>query len=364
MRWMKSRGVARGAIKTWPVVRGLSFLVALWLCACGGGSAPPGPPDLAMAAIPDLAPPAPDLSPPAPDLAFTCATVCSGACVDTRYDPDNCGACASKCPAIANGLRSCIMGICGLGACGAGYRDCNGVLGDGCEINTASDVTNCGGCGKGCAVPNATAGCALGACTVKQCNTNYDDCNKVAADGCETNLQTDIKNCGACNTACDAAKPQVCDKGKCVDALSFNVLETKNITYSGINYVLVKVTLRSKTAVNDTWCTEYQKLCELYGAVPTGCGNMYTSMNNGYGACRTMYKSDGISDSLGCNASSGVAAAARANGYADATDKNSFAFHYCDGTTCAKDMCTGDYCNTALSYIDLSKTVGYTLCKK
>ena len=168
-------------------------------------------------------------------------------------------------------------------------------------------------------------------------------------------------NCGACGKACTAQ--QICTQGVC-KSTSFNVVEKKDITYQGINYVLLKVSLASTQSTSDNWCTEYTQLCESYGALPTGCGSSYTSQNNGYGACRTVYKSDGVSNTLGCTPSGNIANAAVANGFAGANSENSFGFHSCDVGSCTKTLCSGTYCNSAISYIDASKPFGYTICKK
>ena len=60
---------------------------------------------------------------------------------------------------------------------------------------------------------------------------------------------------------------------------------------------------RSDTASKANWCAEYQALCESQGGLPTGCGSQFTAQNNGYGDCRTTYKSDGVSNTLGSLAS-------------------------------------------------------------
>jgi hypothetical protein len=56
--------------------------------------------------------------------------------------------------------------------------------------------------------------------------------------------------------------------------------------------------------------------------------------------------------------------AAQQNGFPGANSFNSFGFHYCDAGSCAKTMCSGQYCSSALSYFDYGQPVGYTLCKK
>jgi hypothetical protein len=129
-------------------------------------------------------------------------------------DASNCGACGNACPARANASSACSSATCGY-VCQVNFGDCNGVSGDGCEVNTASNVANCGRCGNPCPTPaNGTATCAGGACGVA-CNTNFANCNNNATDGCEVNLTNNTSNCGACGRVC--ASNQTCTAGACVN---------------------------------------------------------------------------------------------------------------------------------------------------
>ncbi|MFT3775810.1 MAG: MopE-related protein [Minicystis sp.] len=107
------------------------------------------------------------------------------------------------------------LDFCYTLACKAGFADCNGVQADGCEIDIAGDVHNCGGCGVVCSVPNATPACNGGACAVGACNAGFDDCDKLAANGCETILTT-ATDCGACGVPCAPAHASSsCATGSC-----------------------------------------------------------------------------------------------------------------------------------------------------
>jgi len=79
---------------------------------------------------------------------------CGGGCIDTRTDPANCGACGKVCPSYPNATSTCTGGTCGY-TCSKSFmrvfEDCNGIAADGCESNLASDQSNCGTCGKVCA---------------------------------------------------------------------------------------------------------------------------------------------------------------------------------------------------------------------
>src|SRR5262245_57644534 len=65
-------------------------------------------------------------------------TSCSGACIDTRSDPDHCGGCGLAC----DPGQACMAGQCVL-QCNGGTTACSNAC-----VNTASDPANCGGCGN------------------------------------------------------------------------------------------------------------------------------------------------------------------------------------------------------------------------
>ncbi len=125
----------------------------------------------------------------------------NGCEVDTNTDPNNCSACGRVCM-TANGTPSCMNGVCGIGMCNAGYQNCSGNPANGCNVDTNTDVNNCGGCGNTCAgVENATAICTNGSCSFTTCNAGYGNCDGILTNGCETSL-TSVTNCGACGTTC------------------------------------------------------------------------------------------------------------------------------------------------------------------
>ncbi len=74
--------------------------------------------------------------------------VCTGACIDVKTDPANCGACGVAC-----GLASCVNGAC----------VCQGVNKASCDevcVDLAVDSANCGACDNTCIVTS----CIHGAC--------------------------------------------------------------------------------------------------------------------------------------------------------------------------------------------------------
>ena len=142
----------------------------------------------------------------------------NGCEINTNTSVGNCGTCGMKCPA-AGGTPACVAGVCGVSGCAAGFADCNGKPGDGCEVNIDVSPQNCGGCGSVCTVPNATASCAAGACGIGSCNPGFLDCNAKEIDGCEIAKNTDPLNCGACGTACAVANGTPgCAVGQCTVA--------------------------------------------------------------------------------------------------------------------------------------------------
>ncbi len=118
-------------------------------------------------------------------------TACGKSCVDTRYDPANCGFCDNAC----NYAVACLAGACAKG-CGSKQATCS----TGCK-NTSNDNDNCGACGTVCG-PGTT--CTNGVCK----------CTGTLCDGTCTDLQTDVNHCGACGTACNASF-EACVAGKC-----------------------------------------------------------------------------------------------------------------------------------------------------
>jgi hypothetical protein len=123
---------------------------------------------------------------------------------------NNCGACAHVCTGV-NATVVCAAGICGF-VCESGFGDCSNDP-VGCETNLSSDVNNCGACGHVCNGANTTMACADGTCVHGPCEAGWADCDGIASNGCETNIGTDINNCGACHHVC--RQGQTCVAGVC-----------------------------------------------------------------------------------------------------------------------------------------------------
>ena len=153
-----------------------------------------------------------EASPPPSDVLMCPVTTCSApwaTCPTSEFpcdanlltDDDNCGGCGVRCGGQrANfSVWSCVDGQCTFG-CVGDFRSCDKDPTNGCEIDTSSDVENCGDCGLKC---KSDERCEKGTC-IGPCNDPgaQDYCN-----GACTNLQNDDRNCGVCGNICDPTGP-------------------------------------------------------------------------------------------------------------------------------------------------------------
>ena len=145
----------------------------------------------------------PTCAPTADFQGYACAadcpawapTRCSYACANTATEVRNCGACGKVCPTnVDHGAGACVNGSCAI-LCDPGYDVCN----NNCA-NFQSDDHNCGGCGATFACDSVHA-CRAGVCACK--NT---------CDGICVDFQSDPNNCGACGHGCLGA---ACVEGWC-----------------------------------------------------------------------------------------------------------------------------------------------------
>ncbi len=109
-----------------------------------------------------------------------------------------------------SGMQSCSAGMWGTctGQVVPGTEDCNG-RDDDCNGVVDDAMT----AAMRCSVPHAVSMCTAGMCVRVRCETGYDDCDRMAANGCETSVLTDAANCGMCGVACPMGLP--CMAGRC-----------------------------------------------------------------------------------------------------------------------------------------------------
>jgi hypothetical protein len=125
----------------------------------------------------------------------------------------HCGACGNACT-FANATAACRNGTCALAACNTGFADCDGDPANGCEIDLRAMTGNCGACGRVCAFANATATCAASVCALGACNAGFGNCDASATNGCEINTNQNTLHCGRCGNRCNVG--EACSNGMCV----------------------------------------------------------------------------------------------------------------------------------------------------
>lgn len=149
-----------------------------------------------------------------------CDGLPANGCETSLGTTSNCKLCGDTCSGGANVVTAtCGPSGCAV-TCAGGFSNCNGAVGDGCEVQLATDPKHCGSCAKDCAVgaPAGTQpGCTANACTYN-CGVGTADCDKNGT--CETNLNTSAQNCGVCGRSCGTTQciGGFCDPEKVVTA--------------------------------------------------------------------------------------------------------------------------------------------------
>jgi hypothetical protein len=128
-----------------------------------------------------------------------CGGGASDGCETSLTTLSNCGRCGTPCaPANATGA-SCGTGTCNYSSCSGGYGDCNGSRPDGCETSLTT-LSNCGSCGTPCSLANASESCSSGTCSLVSCDAGYGNCDGSSGNGCERAMNTT----SSCGTSCAA----------------------------------------------------------------------------------------------------------------------------------------------------------------
>jgi hypothetical protein len=202
--------------------------------------------------------------------------VSNGCEANLGTNSSHCGACGTACT-NPNGTTSCSGGAC-VPACSAGFGNCNGNPNDGCETNTKTSTSHCGSCGNVCSCPSGTANCVNGICGCTSCNAGTGDCDGNAANGCETNVTSNVSHCGGCGNVCSSVNgTPSCSAGTCSIACNAGFGNCDNSAANGC-----------ETALNTlTSCGACGASCSRPNATAT-CATgscMVSSCNAGFGNC-------------------------------------------------------------------------------
>ena len=209
----------------------------------------------------------------------------NGCETNTNTTTSHCGGCGQGC-SNAHGSTTCSGGSCSP-SCSGLWASCDGNANNGCEtaINT---LANCSSCGQGCNIPNATESCGGGVCLLVSCNTGYSNCDNQQANGCEVNIFTSTSNCGSCNTLCTNGHGTTgCASGLCAPSCSSGWSDCDGNANNGCETNI-------KTNSNCNGCGVSCSLNHASQSCSSG-SCVLTSCNNNYGNC------DGI-ESNGCEA--------------------------------------------------------------
>jgi len=126
--------------------------------------------------------------------------------VPTNDPATGCAAVSCNPCVFPNASATCgDAGACAIGACNNGFLDCDGVAANGCEVIPATNVDNCGQCGRACSNLNTISRRCVNSVCMPACALGFDSCTSPAApaadDGCERPARSNT-SCGSCNNDC------------------------------------------------------------------------------------------------------------------------------------------------------------------
>ncbi len=240
---------------------------------------------------------------------YTCNsgyTPCNNGCADYATDNSNCGSCGNVCaPGTTCSSGACVCntgtgcnGCCSNGvtctafgnqsstSCGFSGQACGGcaVTGEVCAsistggqcqcpsgeaacggacVNTGTDSSNCGGCGKICSSTLSGSSCGGGQCV---CPAGQTACGTTCVDV----NGSDGGNCGACGHSCLNG---VCSAGVCQPTVLAPTVS------DGVACDSIGGLTTDGTTVY--WSADCAKASVVLGCTGTGCGTSPTLINTG-----------------------------------------------------------------------------------
>ncbi|HLK35557.1 MAG TPA: hypothetical protein VKU41_02310, partial [Polyangiaceae bacterium] len=214
-------------------------------------------------------------------------TLCNGGtCVNTTNDSHNCGTCGHACN-LPNASSTCSSGACVIASCNAGFADCDNNAANGCETHTASDLSNCGTCGKTCTAANGTPVCSDSACGVGACNAGFADCDMLVANGCEANTTNDSSHCGGCGSSNVCTGGKTCQSSSCACPSGMHdcngtCMSNTSVGSCGASCMMCPPPSNGVATCDGTMCG---MACTSDPAHPNLCGTVCVNFSNDPGNC-------------------------------------------------------------------------------
>jgi hypothetical protein len=276
---------------------------------------------------------------------------CGNLCVDERMDEFNCGGCNKSCAAMEQNAvgAACSSAACVYSSCAAGYGDCDGNTGNGCETAITS-VSHCGSCSTACVNPNGTTACTFngtsGGCA-PVCDSTHQLCGGNPAAGCTVSLTT-TSNCGGCGVMCTNANGSTSCSfngtlGGCVPSCNTNFDDCDGNPANGCETNLTNTTAHCKTCSTNCMTLEQNAM----GAACVASTCTYSMCNGGWGNC------DGNAAN-GCetNTTNTTAHCGTCGVDCNTQEQNVAA------ASCAASLCTYTTCNNNFGNCDSDPTNG------
>ncbi|XP_048590010.1 uncharacterized protein LOC5502460 isoform X2 [Nematostella vectensis] len=143
---------------------------------------------------------------------------------------------------------------------------------------------------------------------------------------------------------------------------NFQVLNHKDIFYRNATYKVLQMYMTGQYSQHETWCRDYQRLCESYGLRPVGANKFDYGHIVDYASARDEYDAVMPSDVyFGNNPRSIFINFATEAGFSDATTLNTFGFYHPYSSYCQKSL-TSNYYGLYYLYYTSSTAHRYTAC--